>query len=124
MCPAVPDRWSLSVAANSSRRDLSADYRTRTVRDSLRAFDPTLPALSVDTLDDQVDHALVRERLLSTLAEFFGGVAMFLTAVGLYGVIAYVVARRTRELGLRMALGATPRDLIGMVYGRRRQAGA
>jgi predicted permease len=69
----------------------------------------------VTTLADQVDAALVPERLMAILAGFFGAVGALLAAVGLYGLLAYTVARRTKEIGIRMTLGATRGDVIGMV---------
>jgi len=69
----------------------------------------------VRTLEDQVDEMLVQERLVAWLASFFGLLAMLLSAIGLYGVIAYSVLRRTREIGLRVALGAGRRHILRMV---------
>ena len=70
---------------------------------------------AVNTLADQVDAAIVPERLMATLAGFFGAVGSLLAAVGLYGLLAYAVTRRTREIGIRVALGATRGDVIRMV---------
>jgi ABC-type antimicrobial peptide transport system permease subunit len=67
------------------------------------------------SLAEEVDAALVRERLVATLAGVFGIVALALICVGLYGLMAFVVARRTAEIGLRVALGATPADIRGLV---------
>jgi predicted permease len=67
------------------------------------------------TLADQVDAALVPERLMAILAAFFGAVGALLAAIGLYGLLAYTVARRTREIGIRMALGATRGDIMRMI---------
>jgi predicted permease len=69
----------------------------------------------VTTLADQVDAALVPERLMAMLAAFFGAVGALLAAIGLYGLLAYTVARRTREIGIRMALGATRGDVMRMI---------
>ncbi|PYR72391.1 MAG: hypothetical protein DMF86_23890 [Acidobacteria bacterium] len=67
------------------------------------------------TLADQVDASLAPERIIAALAEFFGGVGALLVAIGLYGLLAYSVARRVNEIGVRMALGATRTDVTVMV---------
>ena len=64
---------------------------------------------------DIVDKALWRERFFAILLAFFAGLAMLMATVGLYGVMAYTVSRRTHELGIRMALGASAREIRGMV---------
>ena len=63
----------------------------------------------------QIDESLIRERLMATLSGFFGVLAAILTTMGLYGVIAYMVVRRRNEIGIRMALGADRRKVLGMV---------
>ena len=84
-----------------------------------RAMAEVNPAITLDfqVLDRQVKDTLLRERLLAMLSGFFGVLAMVLATVGLYGVIAYMVARRTNEIGIRMALGAAPRQILTMVLG-------
>jgi putative ABC transport system permease protein len=72
----------------------------------------------VTTLAEQVDAAVVPERLMATLGGFFGAVGALLAAVGLYGLLAYTVARQTKEIGIRMALGATRGDVMRMVLRR------
>ena len=72
-------------------------------------------ALDYVTLDDQVSDSLMRERLLATLSGFFGALALLLAIVGLYGVMSYNVSRRQGEIGIRMALGADRRRVLGMV---------
>ncbi len=77
------------------------------------------PEIAIDfhVLDKDVKDSLLRERLLAVLSGFFGALAVVLATVGLYGVIAYMVARRTNEIGIRMALGAAPRQILAMVLG-------
>jgi len=74
-------------------------------------IDPRVPIDSITTMDTQIDQALSRERLLAFLSTLTGGIAVTLAAIGLYGVMAFSVARRTREIGIRMAIGA-PRSTI------------
>jgi putative ABC transport system permease protein len=83
----------------------------RAVRDVLR----TVTVAKVTTLADQVDASIVPERLMAKLSGAFGGLGALLAAIGLYGLLAYTVAHRTNEIGIRMALGATRRDVTRMV---------
>ena len=71
-------------------------------------------------LQTQIRDSLLRERLMATLSGFFGFLAVVLATIGLYGVISYTVARRTNEIGIRVALGAQRRDVVGMIM---REAG-
>jgi ABC-type antimicrobial peptide transport system permease subunit len=66
-------------------------------------------------MDDLVDASVVSERVIATLSSFFGGLGAALAALGLYGLLAYAVTRRTNEIGIRMALGATRADISRMV---------
>jgi len=85
------------------------------IRAELRAIDPDLPVVRIDTVKQQLDDLLVNERLLATLAACGGVLSALLACLGLYGLVAYTTARRTSEIGIRMALGATRSHVVGMV---------
>jgi ABC-type antimicrobial peptide transport system permease subunit len=76
---------------------------------------PTAAVAKVMTLAEQMDTSILPERLMALLSTLFGVLAALLAAIGLYGVLAYTVTRRTNEIGLRIALGATGRDVTRMV---------
>jgi ABC-type antimicrobial peptide transport system permease subunit len=85
------------------------------VRGEVRKLDAALPVYGLKTLANQLDQTLLTERLIALLSAGFGGLATLLAAIGLYGVMAFVVARRTKEIGVRIALGAPPNSVIWLV---------
>ena len=108
-----PSSMSLSVRAAGG----SPALLIRPLAESLGAVDRNL-ALTFRPMGEQVNASLIQERLVAMLSGFFGGLALLLAGLGLYGVTSYAVSRRQTELGIRMALGAAPRGVVRLVLGR------
>jgi macrolide transport system ATP-binding/permease protein len=115
----VPVRQNFFVGnALLIRTRETAGAMTNALAREVHALDPTLAPYAADRLQEQVDGRGYTQRLAATLLAIFGGMALFLAAIGLYGVMSYSVSQSTRELGLRMALGADAGDLLRLVMSR------
>jgi predicted permease len=88
------------------------------VRSIVSQLDNNLPLLSIKTQSEQIEGSLFQETLIARLSSFFGGLSLLLACIGLYGLLSYEVTRRTREIGVRMALGARPPDILRFIVGQ------
>jgi predicted permease len=85
------------------------------VRSAVSQLDSNLPLFSINTQTEKIEGSLFQERLIARLSSFFGGLSLLLACMGLYGLLSYEVTRRTREIGVRMALGARPPDILRFI---------
>ena len=121
----TPPRLYLPLFNNPLWEQTTAVYEVRTfansasvsvaLRSAVREIAPSLPPISIRTMNGLVSDTLQTDRFIEQLSSFFGLLAIVLASVGLYGVMAYTVARRTRDIGIRMALGAEPAAMLWQV---------
>jgi predicted permease len=110
----VPN-WGRNSAAFYVRTRTASSSAYALVRNEVKRLDAAMPVYQLKTLESQLDQTLLTDRLIALLSAGFGLLATVLASIGLYGVMAFVVARRRKELGIRLALGAQPRLVIWLV---------
>ncbi len=111
--PWVPSQMTVLLKGAGNPAALAAPL-TRV----MRQLNPNQPLYNVLTLDRIVSTQLARRRLIMTMMAVFAGLALLLAAAGVYGVLSYTVARRAHEIGVRMAIGGSRRDMFSLVFGR------
>ncbi len=116
LVPYYQTPWTQSIVAYV-RTNAQEEAVFGQVRGALRQMDPSLPLYGLRSFAEQVDTILSTERMMGFLASVFGAIATILAAIGLYGVLALSVARRKKEIGIRMALGAESRSVVALVLG-------
>jgi predicted permease len=110
----VPN-WGRNSATFYVRTTAASSSAYSLARHEVKALNPSMPVYALKTLESQLDETLLTDRLVALLSAGFGLLATLLASVGLYGVMAFVVARRRKELGVRMALGARPGLVVWLV---------
>jgi putative ABC transport system permease protein len=110
----VPN-WGDNAAVFYVRMHTASSAAYSVIRNEVRRLDQSMPVYGMKTLESQLDETLLTDRLIALLSAGFGFLATVLASVGLYGVMAFVVARRRKELGIRLALGAQPGFVIWLV---------
>jgi ABC-type antimicrobial peptide transport system permease subunit len=107
--------WGRNGVVYYIRTNVGSASAFNVARNEVKQLDATMPVYEMKTVEGQLDETLLTDRLIALLSAGFGLLATILASIGLYGVMAFVVARRRKELGIRLALGAQPGLLIWMV---------
>jgi ABC-type antimicrobial peptide transport system permease subunit len=113
--PFTQQKDSGGAVAYEIQTRMSPEQVVPMLRKAAQQIDPDLPLLNVRTQEQQIQEDMQQERLFVTLTSGFGLLALSLASVGIYGVMAYSVANRTNEIGIRLALGAQPRQVLSMI---------
>jgi putative ABC transport system permease protein len=112
--PQLVWEWLQRSMTLAARGKGEPEALTPAFRQALVEVDPSVPLYGISAMDARLESALAQDRFNTAILSLLGVIGMVLAAVGIYGVVAYFVTRRTREIGVRMALGATPRAVLGM----------
>jgi len=109
--------WEETEVSYEIRSAGNAESLGKALRKAVQETNPALPPIEIETMSGLVDRSLGTDRLIAMLSSCFGALALLLASIGLYGVMSNAVARRTNEIGIRMALGARRSDVLRMVLG-------
>jgi ABC-type antimicrobial peptide transport system permease subunit len=113
--PLFNPMWEMSAAVYEVRTFANPTSVSASLRQAVQATGTSLPSVEIRTMSGLVSDSLQTDRFLEQLSEGFGLLAMLLASIGLYGIMAYTVARRTRDIGIRLALGAAPGNVLWQV---------
>ncbi|MGA7783666.1 MAG: ABC transporter permease, partial [Candidatus Acidiferrales bacterium] len=113
----LPGRRSSSMSV-VARTPLPASLLESQIRTEIQSVDPTLPVFNIRSMTDVMDVSIAPRRFSAELVGVFAAVAMLLSSIGIYGLLAYMVGQRSREIGIRIALGAQPPDILRLILGK------
>jgi putative ABC transport system permease protein len=111
-------QWGLDSVHLILRSDHDPSALISVIREQVASIDPSVPIIDVHTYDDLIAQKFVTRKLSMLLVTLFSGAALFLSALGLYGILAYAVGQRTREIGIRIALGAESANILKLISGQ------